>query len=110
MHLGQSQAWEGEKGSNESTEQCQDQLKGQLGYGAPVETEEESKAYSLQGSTNHHIQGLIPTHGDMVYCIHTHSLSTDQGGRGTAAVILTETQGLGSPETSRHFQKNLQSL
>lgn len=71
MHLGQSQAREGEEGSNESAEQCQDQLKGQLGYGAPVEAEEESKACSPQGSTNHHIHGLIPTHRDMVYCIHT---------------------------------------
>lgn len=51
MHLGQSQAREGEKGSNESAEQCQDQLKGQLGYRAPVEAEEESKACSPQGKT-----------------------------------------------------------
>lgn len=80
MHLGQSQAGEGEKGSNESTEKSQDQLKGQLGYGAPVETEKESKACSPQGSTNHHIHGLIPTHRDMVYCIHTPSLLTKRMG------------------------------
>lgn len=78
MHLGQSQAGEGEKGSNESAEQCQDQLKGQFGYGAPVETEEES---SPQGSINHHIHGLILTHGDMVYSIlytHTPSVLTKE--------------------------------
>lgn len=59
MHLGQSQARKGEKGSNERAEQCQDQLKGQFGYGAPVETEQESKNCSQQGNTNHYIHGLI---------------------------------------------------
>jgi len=70
MHLGQSQAREGEKGSDESTEQCQDQLKGQLGYRTPADAEEKQGS-SPQGSPNHHIHGLILTHRDMVYCIHT---------------------------------------
>lgn len=59
MHLGQSQTRECEKGSNERAEQCQDHLKGQFGYGAPVVMEEESKDCSQLGNTNHHIYGLI---------------------------------------------------
>ncbi|TRY66281.1 hypothetical protein DNTS_006427, partial [Danionella cerebrum] len=90
MHLSQSQPREGEEGSNERAENCQYQLKGQLGYGAPVERRREQELFTM-GSTNHHFYNLIQTQSPVHTGTHTASFLTKQGHSDRPVIILPGT-------------------
>ena len=93
MHLGQSQARESKKGSNQRAEQGEDKFEGQFRYGTPEEREEDTARI---------VKVLCRS--------RLHSFNLNKRRRGLKFSAHTENPGLGVRGTAEHCWRSWRNL